>query len=124
MRSVYESGKKIGEVTKSGKKGTPWSEIWNREMDRCDGPGEWAASDTSEVEAEQEHDEDVKIEVDEGAEVDETEIIERELAGGAAGTDAAKKKLSCSPVTVIYGHAGESAQSDTVQRLMRSWSRT
>lgn len=105
MRSVYESGKKIGEVTKSGKKGTPWSEIWNREMDRCDGPGEWATSDTTEAQAEGEHEEDVKIEVDEGAEVDETEVIERELAGVAAGTDAAKKKLSCSPVTVIYGHA-------------------
>lgn len=106
VRSVYTKGKHRGEVTKSGKKGTPWSEVWNGQMGRCTGPG---ALDGQEAEAEesQGHEqEDVQAEQDEEAEVDET-ALGRVVGRGRAGMARAKKapKIPCAPVSVVYGHA-------------------
>ncbi|ORX39259.1 Metallo-dependent phosphatase-like protein [Kockovaella imperatae] len=39
LRSIYTKGKKKGKLTKSTKKGTPWSEVWQEEMSRCTGDG-------------------------------------------------------------------------------------
>lgn len=45
MRSV----KKNNRVTKSSKEGTPWSDIWNAAMGRCDGFGRKAWEETNDV---------------------------------------------------------------------------
>ncbi|KAL7420637.1 hypothetical protein Q5752_004588 [Cryptotrichosporon argae] len=92
MRGLYEAGRHKGEVTKAGSKGTPWSNVWNREMMRCAGDGSWWADGMGELGTEKEDHEDAAIEGEEDAEVDETR----------SGKD---HDLQCSPVTVIYGHA-------------------
>lgn len=97
MRSIFESGTHQGEVTKSSKKGTPWSEIWNEEMGRCTGVGSGVQSDDNqEVE-------DVNVEAKEDGEVDEVEH-EMRRGGDKRGSEDLPE-IACSPVTVIYGHA-------------------
>lgn len=103
MRSVYVSGKHQGEVTKSSKKGEPWSDVWKKEMKRCKGPGAWFADGMGEWGAEHDDQEDAGTEDQEDAEGDELEDQERR---DAADADE-EGDLQCSPVTVIYGHAGE-----------------
>jgi len=94
MRSVL----KDGEVTKKSSKGTPWSDIWQQEEARCRGRGVW--------------DETVEDEDDEQG---------QEHAGIKMVEDMEKRKkhedlkklprLNCSPLTVVYGHAGEWGES-------------
>ena len=89
MRSVYTKGKKKGKITKSTKKGTPWSELWREEMERCTRENSLIAADDAVKELEDRDDEDDDVAV--------------------SGQGKHKlRKLQCSPVTVIYGHAGES----------------
>ncbi|RXK35168.1 hypothetical protein M231_07580 [Tremella mesenterica] len=78
IRSVLKKGKHKGEPTNSSKKGTPWSDIWNKEMKRCRGEGAWTDTKTS-----------------------------SEYAGHGVnqGDMNQLSKLPCSPITVIYGHA-------------------
>lgn len=78
MRSVYTHGKKKGKVTKNQNKGKPWSEVWNKEMKRCT---------RSSV-------------LEEGEPEPETSRKDDD--------DSPESSLKCSPVNVIYGHAGES----------------
>jgi hypothetical protein len=75
MRSVYEEGSNKGEVTQKGKKGTPWSWVWAREMARCRGLGAWM------VDNEQEGaDEDEGLEeLEDGEDGDGEENRERDL---------------------------------------------
>ena len=86
MRSVYTKGKKKGQITKSTKKGTPWSEIWQSEMSRCIGKG-------SHLDETDDHD------------------LSEDITGEGKSTSRKGKgkgkhgELECSPVTVIYGHA-------------------
>lgn len=79
MRSVHMHGKKKGKVTKDGSKGTPWSNVWNKEIKRCT---------RSLVEDDDERAD--KRKKDDKEEEDES-------------------SLECSPVSIIYGHAGESS---------------
>ncbi|EIW65804.1 hypothetical protein TREMEDRAFT_35995 [Tremella mesenterica DSM 1558] len=100
IRSVLKKGKHRGEPTNSSKKGTPWSDIWNKEMKRCRGEGAWADTKTSsEVENEIE---DSDIETEEEEEVDELKSVTPTQKGRSGGR---RDKLPCSPITVIYGHA-------------------
>ncbi|KAK8849385.1 hypothetical protein IAR55_004717 [Kwoniella newhampshirensis] len=116
IRSVYTKGKKKGQITKSGKKGTPWSAIWKEQMGRCTGLGHWAVEGLGEWSVEHEHVDDPQLEDVEDGEMDETKTNEKrqkpgspEAAGAASGvaggTTAPEDQLGCSPVTVIYGHA-------------------
>ncbi|ORY33024.1 Metallo-dependent phosphatase-like protein [Naematelia encephala] len=112
MRSVYTEGKKEGQVTKSSKKGTPWSEVWRDEMGRCEGEGSWYVAGMGEWTAEKEHDEDEGVESQEDGEADEMEDQAGDEVDTDTDTDDNKrkrdddlKKIPCSPVTVIYGHA-------------------
>ncbi|WVW78657.1 hypothetical protein I302_100617 [Kwoniella bestiolae CBS 10118] len=98
MRGVYMKGKKKAKVTKSGKKGTPWSDVWKKEMKRCRGAGRWFVDGMGEMGAEK------VSQVDEGIEeLDE----EKRQKPGSPGSSAQSEEgdLGCSPVTVIYGHA-------------------
>ncbi|OXG87415.1 phosphoric monoester hydrolase [Cryptococcus neoformans A2-102-5] len=104
MRSVFTKGPNKGQVTKSSTKGTPWSEVWNKEMKRCKGPGAWTTQDEGdEWQVEQEQVDDVQLENEE--ELDETVKRQKPGTPEAEKQKSAKKKLKCSPVTVIYGHA-------------------
>ncbi len=82
MRSVTK-----GKITKSSKEGKPWSELWAVDMERCTGEGSGLEGETKE-----------------GLEDEGIENIE--------DVEKRKKvklpKSQCSPVTAIYGHAGES----------------
>ena len=69
MRSVHMKGKKKGKVTKEGSKGTPWSDVWNKEVKRCT-----------------------------------RSLTDEERARG--DDEEAGSSLECSPVNIIYGHAG------------------
>lgn len=91
IRSVL----KDGEVTKKANKGTPWSEIWQEEMSRCTGAG----SDLVEDEEEEGSTND-----DEG--IERTEENEKRALKRKKGSKTLPK-MDCSPVTVIYGHAGK-----------------
>ncbi len=131
MRSIYVSSKskhKVGEISKSGKKGkglTPWSQVWGREMKRCTGSGSWLTDGMGESGVEEEGVEeigmDAGVEVEEEEEVDEVDsrwgrdrmdrgpgrsARQRSIftRNGKPGGD--KGGLACSPITVIYGHAG------------------
>jgi hypothetical protein len=92
IRSVKSKGTHKGDPTKSGSKGTPWSKIWNEEMKKCKGPGSWFADGMGEYEVEHEQEEDESIEEEEDDEMKRDEVDE--------------EKLKCSPMTIIYGHAG------------------
>ena len=85
MRGILKSGA----PTKSSKKGRAWSEVWAEQMQRCKGFVEGP------VEAQQGDD---VVEGEEDSEADEIQEREDESAG----------MLGCSPVTVVYGHAGKS----------------
>ncbi|WWD07885.1 hypothetical protein V865_005992 [Kwoniella europaea PYCC6329] len=98
MRGVYMKGKKKGKVTKSGKKGTPWSDVWKKEMKRCKGKGKWLVDGMGETEAEKIHEEDDKIEL-------QDEDRKRQKPGSPTVGPEEEGDLGCSPVTVIYGHA-------------------
>lgn len=105
MRSIRTKGKKKGQPTKSSNKGTPWSKLWKKEMARCRGPGAWQVEDLLTEEWEEND-----VEVDENDELedriearDEDEDEEHGLEDGVE-----ESGLKCSPVTVIYGHAGRS----------------
>jgi len=87
MRSVKHNG----EITKSSSKGTPWSELWGSDMRRCRGLG------LDEV-AEQEGEEGGAGSDDES--IERVEDVERRKTH-----DDRLPSLSCSPVTVVYGHA-------------------
>lgn len=104
MRSV----KKNGAVISSGKKGTPWSDIWNQEMTRCKGPGAWTKQQLEGAGYKQGDPDQPEGE----GEVEETD----DLVEGGNGLEKRKTvkhitlpKLpdleGISPVTVIYGHA-------------------
>ncbi|KIR56490.1 phosphoric monoester hydrolase [Cryptococcus gattii Ru294] len=104
MRSLFTDGSNKGKVTKSSTKGTPWSEVWNKEMKRCKGPGAWTTEDEGdEWQVEQEQVDDVQLENEE--ELDEPVKRQKPGTPEAEKQKSAKKKLKCSPVTVIYGHA-------------------
>jgi len=105
MRSIYTSGKRKGKVTKSSKKGTPWSEVWDGEMGRCNGEGKWFGEELDEWAAEHGSEEDGGLEIEEDAEVDE---LKRQDGRGLVERDEVLAAMNCSPVTVIYGHAGGS----------------
>jgi hypothetical protein len=100
MRSIRTKGKHKGEPTKSSKKGKPWSKVWNKQMARCTGPGAWAnwADLLSETW------EDTEEDVDQEAEVERRD----DDLEGVDDEDVEIEKLKCSPVSVIYGHAGKS----------------
>ncbi|WVQ75211.1 hypothetical protein IAR50_004823 [Cryptococcus sp. DSM 104548] len=104
IRSVYTKGKKLGTVTKSADKGTPWSEVWNKEMKRCKGPGVWSTDDEAyEWGVEQVQVDDVQLEG-----VEESDKKKKRQKPGTPAAEKAKDKgktLNCSPVSVIYGHA-------------------
>jgi hypothetical protein len=72
-------------------------------MKRCKGAGAWYADGMGEWDAEHDDQEDSGMEDQEDAEGDELEDQERR---DAADADE-EGDLQCSPVTVIYGHAGE-----------------
>ncbi|WVR04508.1 hypothetical protein IAU60_001512 [Kwoniella sp. DSM 27419] len=103
MRGVYTKGKKKGKVTKSGKKGSPWSDVWKKQMSRCTGAGQWT------VEHGQLTDETLQDAEDQEVDEDDTGRPEaRQKPGTPAALEAEESEtapLGCSPVTVIYGHA-------------------
>lgn len=104
MRSVITKGRRKGEVTKASNEGKPWSDIWKKEMGRCKGHGSWLVDGMGEWEVEHAAEvEDSTIEQNEDAEFDET-LEERDADEPEAG---AETELKCSPVTIIYGHAGK-----------------
>lgn len=105
MRSVRTKGKKKGQPTKSSNKGKPWSDLWKKEMARCTGPGAWAES--GDVDEEWEED---------GSEADEQNDQDATLQK-RDDDDVEESKLKCSPVTVIYGHAG--ASTNTAHRRLK-----
>lgn len=129
MRSIYTKGKKKGQVIKSAKKGTPWSDVWKDEMGRCQGEGKWVTDGQGEWAAEHEVDEDGDGEVEgsEEGEVDELSgqdglgdqdevgdqgrsgdpgnVGKRRKSGKRGTRDDALPNINCSPVTVVYGHA-------------------
>jgi hypothetical protein len=92
MRSI----KKNGEVTKSSNKGTPWSVFWQADMKRCR-PHGW-----NEVVEEEEGEEVAGESTSDDESIERVEDIERRK-----NHDEGLPSLSCSPVTVVYGHAGE-----------------
>lgn len=101
-------------MTKSSKNGTPWSDVWKDEMQRCNGPGKWFGEAIDEWTAEHSETEDEVLDEVEDAATDE-------LAGqGEVGRQLGRREellseLDCSPVTVIYGHAGELIRSASVE---------
>jgi hypothetical protein len=120
MRGVYFKGKHQGEVSKSSKKGKPWSEVWKKEMKRCKGPGAWFADGMGEWGAEHDEHEDEGTEGQEDGEGDELVGQERR-----DDEDDMESDLKCSPVTVIYGHAGELKSKCLCPELKKfSWERS
>lgn len=114
MRSVRTKGKKKGQPTKSSNKGTPWSKVWKKQMARCNGPGAWAAEDLSTEEWEEE---DVEVENQDERKAESMardDDDDNEDDNGDDDDDVDESSMKCSPVTVIYGHAGTS--SHTKQR--------
>ncbi|KAK4689391.1 bis(5'-nucleosyl)-tetraphosphatase (symmetrical), partial [Tremellales sp. Uapishka_1] len=97
MRSVYEKGKKKGTVTKASDVGTPWSEIWAREMKRCAGAGAWGDTENDETAVE-------GVQVDDAA-LDKIEESDEMVQRDKRKKSKAGKQIDCSPLTVIYGHA-------------------
>ena len=96
MRSVYTHGKKKGKVTKNAKKGKPWSQVWNQQMKRC------RKMESLELEQSDERRSVARRDDDDDDEV-----------GG---------DLQCSPVNIIYGHAGEfSVPIEDVVDISWSW---
>jgi hypothetical protein len=91
IRSVLKNG----DVTKSSNKGTPWSEIWQQEQSRCQGKG-FTPEDKNDLEDDREGEPDLKIE----------EVEDLEKRKKHKGMEKLPP-LNCSPLTVIYGHAGE-----------------
>jgi len=124
MRSIYMrkgKGKDKGEITKSGKKGngTPWSEVWGEAMEGCtagslgDSTQDGSSGD---IEGE-EGNEDEGVLEEEEEEVDEDDRPRHEITNSNQRKRMVKRRdlharkgkgkgMSCSPVTVIYGHAG------------------
>jgi hypothetical protein len=90
IRSVL----KDGEVTKKSNKGTPWSDIWQQEEERCRGQGVWD---------DQEGDENDE----QGKEHGSIEMVEDMEKRRKHDSLQKLPKLNCSPLTVIYGHAGK-----------------
>ncbi|WWC67779.1 uncharacterized protein I206_101691 [Kwoniella pini CBS 10737] len=93
MRSVFMKGKKKGKITKNGKKGIPWSEIWNKEIKRCKGH-----SQSNLLKKEKEQKKSFK------------KIEKRQKPGSPTisvqgDSSNIESDLGCSPVTIIYGHA-------------------
>ena len=76
--------KKNGKVTKKNKKGRPWSELWNLEMNRCVGYNQEIAHDAVDGDREEE-----------------------EISSGKKKDSKKTFKLPCYPSTVIYGHAAK-----------------
>ncbi|WVF69868.1 hypothetical protein IAT40_004649 [Kwoniella sp. CBS 6097] len=123
MRGVYTHGKKKGKVTKSGKKGTPWSDVWKKQMNRCTGVGKWSVDGmgewgiehgqvTDETLQDQEEQNDRKKRQKPGtpaaleAEAEEAaKEKEQEQDQTTGSDDEDSSALGCSPVTIIYGHA-------------------
>ncbi|OCF37468.1 hypothetical protein I317_03855 [Kwoniella heveanensis CBS 569] len=120
MRGVYTHGKKKGKVTKSGKKGTPWSNVWKKQMNRCTGVGKWSVEGMGEwgVENDQLTDETLQDQEEQNdrkrqkpgtpAALEAEQAAkekEQEQAGGNSSDDDDTSSLGCSPVTIIYGHA-------------------
>lgn len=109
MRSVRTKGKKKGQPTKSSKKGTPWSKLWKKQMARCKGPGAWSAEDMLTEEWEEE-----EADVEDQDDL-ETRFLPRDDDENGDGDDddddedLDESSMKCSPVTVIYGHAGKSS---------------
>lgn len=122
------TGKQKGEITKSGKKGngTPWSEVWGREMKKCTGPGSWLTDGMGEAQVEEEGADGLEVEpdveeVEEGEKDEDDHRIRRSVwgrydkrndeSGGRylekMGKPGSGGGIACSPVTVIYGHAGK-----------------
>lgn len=85
---------KDGEITKKANKGTPWSDMWNQEMSRCTGPDS-TLQDDGEEQGSTNDDKEI-----EGVESNEKRFVARKKGKHLPDMD-------CSPVTVIYGHAGK-----------------
>ena len=120
MRSVRTKGKKKGQPTKSSKKGTPWSKLWKKQMARCRGPGAWSAEDL--VTEEWEDDDDVEVEDQDDL---ETRFVPRDDDDNEDDDedddnedDLDESSMKCSPVTVIYGHAGKSLSPHDRQSML------
>ncbi|WVQ97913.1 hypothetical protein IAU59_005030 [Kwoniella sp. CBS 9459] len=127
MRGVYTHGKKKGKVTKSGKKGTPWSDVWKKQMNRCQGTGKWSVDGmgewgvehgqlTDETLQDQEEQNDRKrqkpgtpaaLEAEQAAKEKEKEQQQQQQQQSGSDSDDGddSSALGCSPVTIIYGHA-------------------
>lgn len=100
MRSVRTKGKRKGEPTKSSSKGKPWSKLWNKQMGRCRGPGAWENLADLEAETWEDAEEDV-------SQQDEGDRRRDDDDSDDDDEDIEEDSLKCSPVTVVYGHAGE-----------------
>lgn len=85
---------KDGEITKKANKGTPWSDMWNDEMSRCIGPDSL------------QEEEEKQGSTSDDEEIEGVEENEKRLVGRKKGSKPLSK-MDCSPVTVIYGHAGK-----------------
>lgn len=113
MRSVHMSGKKKGKVTKSSRKGTAWSKVWNADMKQCSGAGAWSQATDDEVEVEEEDSEEEALEELEEWDYmgtgnhDEDDVKRGDDDGDQDGATVLMQPVGCVPVTVIYGHAGE-----------------
>ncbi|WRT64939.1 uncharacterized protein IL334_001879 [Kwoniella shivajii] len=115
MRGVFTKGKKKGKITKSGKKGTPWSDIWSKQMKRCNGIGKWTIDGMGEKQIENINNINEDIENQEDTEVDEVDhpsTTKTKTKRQKPGTpnelqneNSDDQQIGCSPVTVIYGHA-------------------
>ena len=90
IRSILKNG----EITKKANKGTPWSDMWNEEMSRCTGP-----------DSKLQHDGEEEGSTNDDEEIEELEENERRLVKRKKGKHL--PDMDCSPVTVIYGHAGK-----------------
>ena len=78
-------------------------------MERCNGPGKWFGEEMEEWTAEHDAEEDIETEIEEDEEVDELagQDVRRALTSHME-RDGSLPAINCSPVTVIYGHAGGS----------------
>ncbi|WVN87040.1 uncharacterized protein L203_102216 [Cryptococcus depauperatus CBS 7841] len=107
MRSVFTKGKKKGEVTSSSKDGTPWSEVWNKEMSHCTGSGAWTTEGRQERRLEEEQEDNMKLE-QQGSGAPTSDKRTRRQNTGASSAEKRESKsdsMDCSPVTIVYGHA-------------------
>ena len=107
-------------------------------MERCNGPGKWFGEGMEEWTAEHNAEEDNELETEEDEETDELagQDARRELMSHMERGESLPA-INCSPVTVIYGHAGGSpvlaqdtkseyhqlGEASTSSRSVKAWTR-